>query len=78
MMLSDRQAVGQFIFMFTFGIWPGRQTLFLHKEVRQETHGIQSPCIVGEEVNCWNYDCVMCSTYCLSLDVQGGWVHAEG
>lgn len=25
----------------------------------------------GEEVNCWRYDCVMCSTYCLSLDARG-------
>lgn len=24
---------------------------------------------MGEEVNCWKYDCVMC--YCLFPDVQG-------
>lgn len=31
----------------------------------------------GDEVNWQNYDYVMCSTYCLSLDVRGGWVHAK-
>lgn len=25
----------------------------------------------GEEVSCWNYNCVMCVDDCLSLEVQG-------